>query len=460
MSTAGRGCPGSPAACRRPSCSPPPRPRGESRRRPSCWTTSSGSGDRWTVCLTSLAIGAVYAHLDQPELAHAYAPAGRGGRGRARRAGAPGLGAACCGPAVAVRVGEPAAEQQAARPRSGRPRGWASVTPRRWRSGSRRSRSPEPGAPTGCGRPTRVIAPTESSGVTLRCLGGFSLAAAGVELPWRELRPRVRALLMLLAMNHGPSACTASGWSTRCGRTPRSRRVSAACRWRCPASGSAWGGRDHRGCAAPATATRTRCSSRRCRTSWPTSSGSPTRPDRRTGPTALRRRMAALAAYTGDLLPEVGPAEWAVEERARLRLLAASVGSKRPGMRWPPGNCAIALDAARRSVALDPLPRLVLAAGGRDQRTARATRAPPRSPGGNTLRCGPISAWSAPGRVTVGRRPAAPELRAGVQRCVQNGRVIVRASSPSGVSTSPSLTRVSHRSRPCAGRRRPTSGWR
>ncbi len=59
------------------------------------------------------------------------------------------------------------------------------------------------------------------------------------------------------------------------------------------------------------------------------------------------------SSYTGDLLPEVGPAEWAVEERARLRLLAASVGSKRPGTRWPPGDCATRSMLARRSVSLD-----------------------------------------------------------------------------------------------------------
>ncbi len=61
-------------------------------------------------------------------------------------------------------------------------------------------------------RPTQVTSSAEprhptklsqSAVITLRCLGGFSLAARGVELPWRELRPRVRALLMLLAMNHG-----------------------------------------------------------------------------------------------------------------------------------------------------------------------------------------------------------------------------------------------------------------
>ncbi len=52
--------------------------------------------DRWTVCVTSLAIGAVYA-LDRPARSrHADAAAGRGGRRRARRAGAAGVGRSCC----------------------------------------------------------------------------------------------------------------------------------------------------------------------------------------------------------------------------------------------------------------------------------------------------------------------------------------------------------------------------
>ena len=71
-------------------------------------------------------------------------------------------------------------------------------------------------------------------------------------------------------------------------------------------------------------------------------------------PEALRLRLAALDRYAGDLLPEVGPAEWVVEERTRLRLLAAEVGSKAARDALATGDLRTALEAARRSVALDP----------------------------------------------------------------------------------------------------------
>ena len=71
-------------------------------------------------------------------------------------------------------------------------------------------------------------------------------------------------------------------------------------------------------------------------------------------PKALQLRLAALDRYAGDLLPEVGPAEWVVEERTRLRLLAAEVGSEAARDALAADDLRTALEAARRSVALDP----------------------------------------------------------------------------------------------------------
>jgi len=75
---------------------------------------------------------------------------------------------------------------------------------------------------------------------------------------------------------------------------------------------------------------------------------------REQGSETLRSRLSALDRYAGDLLPEVGPAEWVVDERNRLRLLAASVGSAAARDALAAGELRTALDAARRSVALDP----------------------------------------------------------------------------------------------------------
>jgi DNA-binding SARP family transcriptional activator len=71
-------------------------------------------------------------------------------------------------------------------------------------------------------------------------------------------------------------------------------------------------------------------------------------------PRAIQLRLAALDRYAGDLLPEVGPVEWVVEERTRLRLLAAEVGSEAARDALAADDLRTALEAARRSVMLDP----------------------------------------------------------------------------------------------------------
>jgi DNA-binding SARP family transcriptional activator len=70
-------------------------------------------------------------------------------------------------------------------------------------------------------------------------------------------------------------------------------------------------------------------------------------------PEALRLRLTATDLYAGDLLPEVGPAEWVIEERTRLRLLAAEVALEAARDAFATDDLHTALDAARRSVALD-----------------------------------------------------------------------------------------------------------
>lgn len=67
----------------------------------------------------------------------------------------------------------------------------------------------------------------------------------------------------------------------------------------------------------------------------------------------ITARHAALARYTGDLLPEEGPAEWVVEERERLRLLAAGAATRLAHDLRRTGRQGAAVDAARRAIALD-----------------------------------------------------------------------------------------------------------
>ncbi|MDH6465601.1 DNA-binding SARP family transcriptional activator [Micromonospora sp. A200] len=61
----------------------------------------------------------------------------------------------------------------------------------------------------------------------------------------------------------------------------------------------------------------------------------------------------ALAHYSGDLLPEDGPAEWVVVERDRYRVMAAESAAVLAGIELDAGRHDAAVDAARRSVQLD-----------------------------------------------------------------------------------------------------------
>ena len=178
-----------------------------------------------------------------------------------------------------------------------------------------------------------------------------------LEVPWRDLRPRVRALLMLLCLHHGrqvhreelvdalwPDATLTSGI--------RSLQVAVSTARQCLAAGGL-----------PEECLRRHGDSyafelpdvvdQRARFEQLAQ-----RADRDQGagrhPDALRGRLAALELYVGDLLPEVGPAEWVVEDRSRLRLLAATVGAAAARSALQLGELAVGIRAARRSIELDP----------------------------------------------------------------------------------------------------------
>ena len=68
---------------------------------------------------------------------------------------------------------------------------------------------------------------------------------------------------------------------------------------------------------------------------------------------SARARAEALALYTGDLLPEDGPAEYVVDDRDRFRLAAASAAAGLARDALDLDRPREALDAARLSVQLD-----------------------------------------------------------------------------------------------------------
>jgi DNA-binding SARP family transcriptional activator len=319
--------------------------------------------DRWTLCITSLVIGGVFAMINQPSLA--ARTLGRADDAAAEL-GAPVLQAwaRVLRSSAAVRQSEPGAAQEAAgvvraavglgltntdivihamlrtrddtapwRPADAAP---ASVPFSTVRAASARMGSSVQAVPY----------------ITVRCLGGFSLAAGGVDLPWRNLRPRVRSLLMFLAMNHGrqlhreqliealwPEAALASGI--------RSLQVAVSSIRQCLSAGGITEDALRRH--GDAYALELQSVSDQL-AEFERLAHAATRAQR---PEALRARLAATDLYAGDLLPEVGPAEWVIEERTRLRLLAAEVALEAARDALATDDLHTALDAARRSVALD-----------------------------------------------------------------------------------------------------------
>ncbi|QGN34979.1 BTAD domain-containing putative transcriptional regulator [Microlunatus sp. Gsoil 973] len=192
--------------------------------------------------------------------------------------------------------------------------------------------------------------------IALNCLGGFSLQVDGVEIEWRKLRPRAQSLLMLLAGRCGrevhreelidrlwPDAGATSG--------TRSLQVAVSSVRQClVAAGLREGGICRRGDSYALRLPDAHDQLGRFEALVTEAARfEAADPDR-----ALRSRLEALELYGGDLLPEVGPAEWVVEERDRLRILAASVAVDAARQAAGSGDLATAIRVARRSIDLDP----------------------------------------------------------------------------------------------------------
>jgi DNA-binding SARP family transcriptional activator/energy-coupling factor transporter ATP-binding protein EcfA2 len=321
--------------------------------------------DCWTLCVTSLVIGGVFATIDQSSHAERTL---RRAEDVAAELGAPVLQAwaRVLRSSAAVRQGEPGtAQEAAAMVRTAVGLGLTNtdvVIQAMMRTGGDDMAPWRPADATSANVPSSTVRVSSARVVgssvqavpymTLRCLGRFSLAAGGVDLPWRNLRPRVRSLLMFIAMNHGrqlhreqliealwPDATLASG--IRC------LQVAVSSIRQCLSMGGITEDalRRHGDAYAlelPAVSDQLADFERLAHAA--------TRAPR---PEALQLRLAATDLYAGDLLPEVGSAEWVVEDRARLKLQAAEVALEAARDALTTNDLHTALDAARRSVSLD-----------------------------------------------------------------------------------------------------------
>ncbi|MGB7983469.1 MAG: AAA family ATPase [Candidatus Nanopelagicales bacterium] len=199
--------------------------------------------------------------------------------------------------------------------------------------------------------PGPVSRPAAPGSVNLRCLGSFGLRVGESEVDWRGLRPRARSLLMILALHHGhalhreliiealwPEAPLASGI--------RSLQVAVSSARQCLVAGGLPGDPIRRqGDAYELVLPGVR---------YDVAEFERGATERRlTGRDGLQRRKAALDCYQGELLPEVGPADWVLEERDRLRLLAARVAVAAAADAVALDDLSVAIDLARHSIALD-----------------------------------------------------------------------------------------------------------
>ena len=205
-----------------------------------------------------------------------------------------------------------------------------------------------------------VVVAQPAPKVTVRCFGGFRMEIGGRVLDLATVRPRARSALRLLAMRAGqfvhrevliealwsdlaPAAATRNLQVTvsalRGLLEPASGRGKAQLLVR---SGDAYGLVLPPGGYAD-TAAFTDAVHR-----W--------KQMRRGGSFAAEvdAMRAALSAYGGDLLPEEGPADWAVDARDEFRQQATRVARELATAELTQGNVTEAIRVAEQCIALDP----------------------------------------------------------------------------------------------------------
>jgi DNA-binding SARP family transcriptional activator len=213
------------------------------------------------------------------------------------------------------------------------------------------------GPPTATAGVVREVPIHDGRRVRLSCLGGFRVEADGVAVEFPPLRPRAWSLLLLLSINYGrdvhwerliealwPDAPVAAG-------THR-LQVAASHARQCLATAGLGGDTLRRhGDAYRLELDLASFDVAEFENALRNAASSVAAGDIES---ALRSATVALELYTGELLPEVGPAEWVLAERDRLGLAAADVAVRIAEWNQQLGRAGDALSAAQRAVALDP----------------------------------------------------------------------------------------------------------
>nr|WP_286255809.1 AAA family ATPase [Streptomyces graminofaciens] len=218
------------------------------------------------------------------------------------------------------------------------------------------------GGPVTAPKPVRLTAPPAALAgprLEIRCFGVFQVRRGGRRLDCSALRPKVRALLQLLAI-HTPRLVhrehlLAALWpdlKPEAGIRNLQVAISHLRGFLEPEAGRGdhrlllRDGESYRIALSPGDESDVR-EFERAVTDW--------RRIRDTGRTKeiADTLRAAHRWYAGSLLPEVGPTEWVVPERRRLRIRAADVAGALAEVELLLGRPVEASEAARRSLELD-----------------------------------------------------------------------------------------------------------
>ena len=196
-----------------------------------------------------------------------------------------------------------------------------------------------------------------ASAVTLRCFGGFVLEVDGRDIDLSAVKPRARSALRLLAVHNAGAvhreALIEALWPDADPRAAtRSLQVAVSSLRQLIDSESTGVGISRDGDAyrleVPAGAD---YDITRFEHAWAAATAAQAAGDHDT----MRAELSeVLAVYTGELLPEEGPAEWVVKDRDRFRIRAADAAERLADVMGGQGATAQVVSACERGLEIDP----------------------------------------------------------------------------------------------------------
>ncbi len=194
------------------------------------------------------------------------------------------------------------------------------------------------------------LVPDAGAIVHVRCLGGLEVHRGGEAVDLSGLRPRARAVLAVLAMWNGPvhwEALASAVWPDADAQAARRNvhvAVSSLRRVLEPDAANRHSTVLVRSGEAYRLVAQTDVADLEAAAHQVSASA---------GSDACAAVEEVVALYTGELLPEVGPAEWVVRRREQLREIAVQAAERLVEQHLAQGAPDAAAEAARRGLAID-----------------------------------------------------------------------------------------------------------